>query len=318
MRPEVAEKTLRAACGGLSLELCSVLFNVSGMSIYRLICGIGRHSLVTLLSGCGLPLPRYLLADEKHGKCRTEKIYLPTIVTGRIIWHLGYVTDKSAAAFKRSYGNFRQSAQHVAPNYQVKGILTDGFESTIKSLRSLFPGARIGNCILHAAKKVNGKIKAISSSLREELSFQFYNLFRKARKRKGLRVFSFSQKLRRFEEKVKKVADIENGKRISEWIKEKKAGWFTLLEDANMPVTSTLLDQAHNAIDRKLFMMKGFHHPKGSQEQFINGLAILYNLVPYQRRAKNAGRCGIEVEGGKLPSSNWLLSLQILTSGGFQ
>jgi hypothetical protein len=25
-----------------------------------------------------------------------------------------------------------------------------------------------------------------------------------------------------------------------------------------MPVTSTLLDQAHNAIDRKLFMMKGF------------------------------------------------------------
>jgi hypothetical protein len=41
-----------------------------------------------------------------------------------------------------------------------------------------------------------------------------------------------------------------------------------VLDDIRMPVTSTLLDQAHNAIDRKLFMLKGFHHPKGSQQAF--------------------------------------------------
>ena len=70
-----------------------------------------------------------------------------------------------------------------------------------------------------------------------------------------------------------------------------------------MPVTSTLLDQAHNAIERKLFAMKGFHHPKGSQQAFLNGLALLYDLVPYQRRAKHAGQCGVEVEGGKVPDS---------------
>src|SRR5882724_7688017 len=55
-----------------------------------------------------------------------------------------------------------------------------------------------------------------------------------------------------------------------------------------MPVTSALLDQAHHAIDRKLFRMKGFHHPKGSQQAFLTGLAHLYNLVPYQRRAQHA------------------------------
>src|SRR5262245_64416601 len=69
-----------------------------------------------------------------------------------------------------------------------------------------------------------------------------------------------------------------------------------------MPVTSTLLDQAHNAIERKLFAMKGFHHPAGSQQAFLTGLAQLYNLVPYQRRAKHASQCGVEVEGGRLPS----------------
>ncbi len=81
-----------------------------------------------------------------------------------------------------------------------------------------------------------------------------------------------------------------------------------------------MLDQAHNTIDRKLFMMKYFHHPNGSQSEFVNGLAILYNFIPYQRRAKNAGKCGVEVEGGKLPlpGKSWFLNLQILSSEGFQ
>jgi hypothetical protein len=97
-----------------------------------------------------------------------------------------------------------------------------------------------------------------------------------------------------------------------------KAGWYAVLEDPRMPVTSTLLDQAHNALERKLFAMKGCHHPGGSQAAFLTGLAHLYNLIPYQRRAKNAGLCGVEVEGGTVPTRDWLLNLQILTSGGFQ
>ena len=91
-----------------------------------------------------------------------------------------------------------------------------------------------------------------------------------------------------------------------------------MLEDPKMPAMSTLLDQTHNAIDRKLFAMKGFHHPGGSQQYFLNGLALLYDLVPYQCRAKHAGQCGVEVEGGTVPTRDWLLNLQILTSGGLR
>src|SRR5512145_3116777 len=83
-----------------------------------------------------------------------------------------------------------------------------------------------------------------------------------------------------------------------------------------MPAMSTVLDQAHNALDRKLFNMKGLHHVGGSQAAFLTGLAHLYNLIPYQRRAKNAGLCGVEVEGGRVPISDWMLNLHILTSGG--
>jgi hypothetical protein len=47
-----------------------------------------------------------------------------------------------------------------------------------------------------------------------------------------------------------------------------------------MPVTSTLLDQAHNAIERQLFAMKGFHHPHGSQQACLitNGVSLLQTI----------------------------------------
>jgi hypothetical protein len=109
-----------------------------------------------------------------------------------------------------------------------------------------------------------------------------------------------------------------NGNRVRQWFQDKKAGWYAVLEDPQMPVTSTLLDQAHNAIEGKLFAMKGFHHPGGSQQAFLTGLAHLYNLVPYQRRAKHPSQYGVDVEGGEVPTQDRFRNLPILTSGGFR
>jgi hypothetical protein len=220
--------------------------------------------------------------------------------------------------FTESYGAFQRAASQHEPSYRVKGVLIDGFDSTTKSIRTLFPGARLGFCLRHALLKLPGKLTAIASPVRQALRSQFHTLLYKARRRRGLRVFALGQRLRRFADHVAHTAGAVNGERVRRWFQEKKAGWYAVLADPQMPVTSTLLDQAHNAIDRKLFMMKGFHHPQGSQQAFLTGLAHLYNLIPYQRRALNAGRCGVEVEGGRLPTADWMLNLQILTSGGYQ
>jgi hypothetical protein len=318
MRPEVARNALLATHGGLSLELCAVIYHISPMALYRLICAFGHQSLVTVLTRCRLPLPTYVLADEKHSRCLAENVYLPTIVSGRVIWRLGYTEDASAAAFTQSYGVFQGAALQQEPSYQVRGILTDGFDSTVKSLRTLFPGARLGNCLRHALTKLPKKLAAIASPVRQALRTQFHTLLYRARQRKGLRVFALGQRLRHFADHVAATAGIANGERVRRWFQDKKTGWYAVLADPQMPVTSTLLDQAHNAIERKLFAMKGFHHPRGSQQAFLTGLAHLYNLVPYQRRAMYAEQCGIEVEGGRVPTADWCLNLQILTSGGFR
>src|SRR3989454_759961 len=318
MPPEVARDALLATHGGLSLELCAVIYHISPMALYRLVCVFGRQSLVTVLTRCGLPLPPYFLADEKHSRCLAEKVYLPTIVRGRVLWHLGYTEDASAAAFTESYQEFQRAASQQEPSYRVKGVLIDGFDSTSKSMQTLFPGARLGNCLRHAINKLPGKLTAIASPVRQALRSQFHTLWYRARQRKGLRVFALGQRLRRFADRVATMAGAANGARVRQWFQDKKAGWYAVLEDPRMPVTSTLLDQAHNAIERKLFAMKGFHHPGGSQQAFVTGLAHLYNLVPYQRRAQHAGQCGVEVEGGRVPTPDWMLNLQILTSGGFR
>jgi hypothetical protein len=318
LRPDVARNALLATHGGLSLELCAVIWDLSPMALYRLVCAFGCQSLVTVLTRCGLPLPTYVLADEKHSRCLTDKVYLPTIVSGRAIWHLGYTTEASAAAFTQSYGAFQRAAAQQEPSYRVKGVLTDGFDSTTKSLRTLFPGVRVGYCLRHALNKLPGKLTAIASPVRKALRTQFHTLWYRARQRKGLRVFALGQRLRHFADHVATTAGVANGERVRRWFQDKKAGWYTVLADPQMPATSTLLDQAHNTIERKLFAMKGFHHPGGSQQAFLTGLAHLYNLVPYQRRAQHAGQCGVEVEGGRVPTPDWMLNLQILTSGGFR
>jgi hypothetical protein len=318
MSPDVARQALIATHGGLSLEWCAVICHISPMALYRLICALGHQSSVTVLTRCELPLPVYLLADEKHSRCLTDRVYLPTIVSGRVLWHLGYSESKSAAAFTASYGDFQRAALQVEPSYRVRGALTDGFDSTTQSMRTLFPEARLGYCLRHALNKLPSKLVGVSAPVRKGLRAKFHTLLHRCRQRTSLRVVALGQRLRHFADYIATTVGADHGERVRNWFQDKKAGWYTVLADPRMPASSTLLDQAHNAMDRKLFAMKGFHHPSGSQAAFLTGMAHLYNLIPYQRRALNAGKCGVEVEGGRLPTHDWMLNLQILTSGGFR
>jgi transposase-like protein len=318
MSPDVARQALLATHGGLSLAWCATIFHISTMSLYRVICAFGQQRLLTVLTRCGLPLPTYILADEKHSRCLTERVYLPTIVRGRVLWHLGYSASKSAAAFTESYGVFQRAALEHEPSYQVRGALTDGFDSTVSSMRALFPGARLGFCLRHALNKLPDKLIGVSAAVRHGLRSKFHALLHRCRQRKSLRVVALGQRLRHFADRIATTVGEAHGERVRHWFQNKKAGWYTVLADPQMPAMSTVLDQAHNAIDRKLFAMKGFHHPGGSQAAFLTGLAHLYNLIPYQRRAKNAGLCGVQVEGGRVPTADWMLNLQILTSGGYR
>jgi hypothetical protein len=221
MRPAVARDALIATHGGLSLEWCAVICHISPMALYRVICAFGQHNVVTVLTRCGLPLPTYILADEKHSRCLAEQVYLPTIVRGRVLWHLGYSASKSAAAFTESYGVFQRAALEHEPSYQVRGALTDGFDSTVSSMRTLFPGARLGFCLRHALNKLPDKLIGVSASVRQGLRSKFHALLHRCRQRKSLRVVALGQRLRHLAKRIATTVGEEHGERVRQWFQDK-------------------------------------------------------------------------------------------------
>src|SRR3989475_13290553 len=71
MSPDVARHALIATHGGLSLEWCATISNISPMALYHFICALAQHSLATVFVKCRLALPVSILADEKHSRCLT-------------------------------------------------------------------------------------------------------------------------------------------------------------------------------------------------------------------------------------------------------
>src|SRR5207249_10149476 len=102
---------------------------------------------------------------------------------------------------------FIPSPQHLPaleyePSYRVQGALIDGFDSTTKSMRTLFPGARLGYCLRHALNKLPDKLVGLSAPVRQELHSTFHILLHRCRQRTSLRVVSLGQWLRRFADHI--------------------------------------------------------------------------------------------------------------------
>ena len=155
--------------------------------------------------GCGLPLPRYFLADEKHRHCLTDKVYLPTIVCGRVIWPLGYTEDASAAAFTESLGRF---------NVQHSSRRRDPGSKGPSSMASTVPARACGRCFqrrLSCASATRspsspGQLTALASPVRKALRSPFHLVVPGATVERLAEVFALGQRLPRFADHITTTA----------------------------------------------------------------------------------------------------------------
>jgi hypothetical protein len=123
-----------------------------------------------------------------------------------------------STAFTESYQAFQRAALQQEPSYRVKGVLIDGFDSTTKSMRTLFPGARLGFCLRHALIKLPKKLVSIASPVRQSRRTTFHALLYRVRQRKSLRVVALGQRLRHFVDHVTATAGPANGVRVRRWV----------------------------------------------------------------------------------------------------
>jgi hypothetical protein len=126
----------------------------------------------------------------------------------------------------------------------VQSALLDGFDSPTKSMRTLFPGARLGYCLRHALNKLPDQLVGLAAPVRKGLRSKCHALLHRCRQRTSLRVVSLGQRLRRFVDHITVTEGEAPGERVRSWMADKKSGWYAALEDPKMPAMSPLLDQA--------------------------------------------------------------------------
>ena len=115
MPPEVARTALLATHGGLSVARWAVMGQIAPLALYRRGCAFGHHSLVTVLTRCGLSLPVSLLADEQPRRGLADQGSLPTMARGRVLGHVGYPAEARARALTQSYQELQRVAVQQEP-----------------------------------------------------------------------------------------------------------------------------------------------------------------------------------------------------------
>lgn len=310
----VFEKALIAYHGGLSFENVFRLFpEITPSNFYSFLCHIGSSSLLESLMKANLALPEKIQSDEKHSFCQGEKGYIPLITSGHVTYHIDYINSLEEKDLVKSYQKYMTEAQKIKENYTPKSVTLDGYQSTQNAMKKIFPLASLIYCWLHAVRSVFKRVKAFCEEVAKEISGSLWWVLKGKSEEKTVLKNSLSGWLRRYESFLPE--DILLG--LKGWLKRRRPSFYESIGQETEWSTSYQLDQICNHLDRKLFNMKYFHRKDSNKEDFLRGLALVHNLIPYQRRAKNAGKCPVEVEGGRLPHSNWFVSLLILTSGGY-
>ena len=105
----------------------------------------------------------------------------------------------------------------------------------------MLPGARLGFCLRHALNKLPSKLVGLSAPIRKGLRSKFHALLHRCRQRKSLRVVVLGQCLRHFANRIATTVGEAHGERVRHWFEAKKAGWYAVLADPQMPAMSTVL-----------------------------------------------------------------------------
>ncbi len=316
-RSEQVKKALIAYHGGLSLENCTICFNIKAMALYRIICTFGKYSLPSIFYKAGLTLPKNAQVDEKHTKCMGDKGYIPMLTCGHTIWHIDYVESLDNDTLESSYRKFSEETKVLDADYSPETITHDGFRSTINAMRNIFKKTAFLICWIHSCWSIAKLLKPFSKEEGEQLSEKLFDALNKYHSKISLQCLSLRSWFSALLRKYKKILPEDLYESLKKWIKRRKPYFYTSMDYPLHLSFSFSLDHICNHLDRKLFNMKYFHCHESRKDRFLKGFALVHCLIPYQRFAKNAHKSPVQVDGAKLPHVDWFVSLSILTSGGY-
>ncbi len=289
------------------------VFGANAMYWYRMEQQLGHLSLVGTTVSDPTLLPENLVADEKHTRLLGDKVYVATTVAEECILGASVASNAGDVALTKAYGQFKEEAAEVDPDYAPTTVNTDGWSSTINAWKVNYPKIVCILCFLHVFIKLrNGGKKKFKETF-EAIATKLWHAYEATNKR------SFSQRVRRLVEEASHLKVPESMMKTLHTLKSRLPQYAVAYDHEGAHRTSNMLDRLMQFMDRHLFAMRYFHGKPGAAELSIRGWALIYNFAPScprTRKKYNGLASPAERLNGSRYSDIWLENL--LISGSLQ
>lgn len=309
-RTDQLEKPLRLRQYGVPFEELAYQAGRNHQFYYRAWASLGRVSLVGTTVKDPETLPPHLIADEKHTWLQGQKVYIPTTVAAGCILGASVVTDASADALEKGYGEFAQEARQLKPDYQPQTVCTDGWKGTRQAWQRLFQAITLILCFLHSVLKIHDRCRG---ALRQFLLDQAWRAYEATTKSQ------FAQRLRRLREWVEANLDPGDLKDTVLKLCQQKPQFMGAYDAPAAARTSNAVDRVLNVLDRVLYAMRYFHGTQISARLGVRAMALQWNFHPYGQRTQRSGPTRsspfADLNGFQY-HPNWLHNLLIASSMG--
>lgn len=309
---EAVEKGLYLRRYGVPYEGIAHVLGHSAMYWYRATQALGRPSIVGSTVKDPEAIPPHLTVDEKHTWWWGERIYVAVTAAAGCFLGVGVAASADAVALSEAYGEFRQEATQLNPDYSPKSVNTDGWEGTQNAWKALFPGITLILCFLHTVLGIQQRCRRVSHVF-QQVTDKLWHLYNSLNPRQ------FAQRLRRLWEWANDPkTDLPEAVRQKLLSLKAKAPQFTVT--FQMPTaarTSNQVDRLMNYQDRILYAMQYFHGTWESTQQALRAMALLWNFHPYTRKVQAMephSMSPFEDLNGFRYHDNWLRNLLIASS----
>lgn len=309
---EEVEKALFLRKFAVPYWALAYVFGRNSMYWYRLECHFGRNSIVGTTVRKA-KIPKQLLADEHHQTRDGEKVYLATTVGDDCCLGVGVAEDASTEQLTQAYGEFREEALNVEPDYLPETVNTDGWKGTRAAWPALFPTIILLRCFLHAWLKIRDRGKNLKDTF-YELSRRVWEVYHAPNKR------SQSQRIRHL--RIWANANLTGTVLVAVLdLCDKKDAWLAAHDYPEGHHTSNMLDRMMRSMNRYFTCSQHLHGKKGTRHH-VRAYALLHNFTPWNpvtTKANNGWKSPAERLNKHRYHHDWLQNLLVSASmNGFR
>lgn len=287
----------------------SYVFGRNDSYWYRLSTHLGHYEIIGPTVKIAENLPEHLLADEKHIRFNGGKAYIATTVGADCVLGASVALNADEAALTEAYGQFKQEAHHLNPDYQPQTVNTDGWSATQKAWRTLFTTIIIIECFLHAFLKIRNCCKKRYKSLWPDIQQRVWDIYQAADAQ------DFRQQTTDFLTWTQKSL-AGTALQAVEKLCAKTDRFILAFDYPQAYRTSNMIDRHMEPMARWLADARFFHGHWCSAELQVRAWALFHNFWPYCPRA-NISKSYISPAhklNGRVYHHNWLHNLLISTS----